>query len=98
MIGCMYLALDVCDYRVTNGIKYYSLPNRYDDNSKTFWGICIIPIGLLAIQASWIMGAALFASNRVNIGKFLVTIRTRQGLFTTALRIIPELWSGHARK
>ena len=42
------------------------------------------------------MGAALFAANRVNIGKFLVGIGTGQGLFTIALRILSEVWSGHS--
>lgn len=32
----------------------------------------------------------------MNIGKFLVGIGTGQGLFTIALRILSEIWSGHS--
>ena len=61
----------------------------------------LFPIGLLALLSQLggitvIMGAALFAANRVNIGKFLVAIGTGQGLFTIALRILSEVWSGHS--
>lgn len=42
------------------------------------------------------MGAGLlFAANRVNLGKLLVIVGTGQGLFTIAIRILVELWSGH---
>jgi hypothetical protein len=59
------------------------------------------PIGILAVLSQLggitiILGAALFAANRVNIGKFLVAIGTGQGLFTIALRILSEVWSGHS--
>jgi hypothetical protein len=40
------------------------------------------------------MGAGLFAANRVNLGKLLVMVGTGQGLFTIAIRILVELWSG----
>ena len=40
------------------------------------------------------MGAGLFAANRVNMGKLLVMVGTGQGLFTIAIRVIVELWSG----
>ena len=39
-------------------------------------------------------GAGLFAANRVNMGKLLVMVGTGQGLFTIAIRVIVELWSG----
>ena len=60
----------------------------------------LFPIGVLALLSQLggitvIIGAALFAANRVNIGKFLVAIGTGQGLFTIALRILSEVWSGH---
>jgi hypothetical protein len=66
-----------------------------------FWLFVLLPIGLLAILSQLggitvIMGAGLFAANRVNIGKFLVAIGTGQGLFTIALRILSEVWSGHS--
>jgi hypothetical protein len=61
----------------------------------------LFPMGILALLSQLggitvIMGAALFAANRVNIGKFLVAIGTGQGLFTIALRILSEVWSGHS--
>jgi hypothetical protein len=57
----------------------------------------LFPIGILALLSiTVIMEAALFAANRVNIGKFLVAIGTGQGLFTIALRILSEVWSGHS--
>jgi hypothetical protein len=59
----------------------------------------LIPVGILAILSQLggvtvLMGAGLFAVNRVNVGKFLVMIGTGQGLFTIGLRILSELWSG----
>jgi hypothetical protein len=41
-----------------------------------------------------LIGAALFAANRVNLGKLWIGIGTGQGLFTIALRIIYDVWSG----
>ena len=40
------------------------------------------------------LGAGLFALNRVTLGKFLVFIGTGQGIFTIALHIWSEIWSG----
>ena len=69
------------------------------ESAKEFWGLILAPVGLLALLAQLggitvLMGAALFVANRVNIGKFLVIIGTGQGLFTIALRIMTEIWSG----
>jgi hypothetical protein len=66
---------------------------------RQFWNLVIVPIGLLAILSQLggitvIMGAGFFAANRVNLGKLLVMIGTGQGLFTIAIRILVELWSG----
>ena len=63
--------------------------------------LILFPIGILAILSQLggitvIMGAGLFVANRVNIGKFLVIIGTGQGLFTIALRIGSEIWSGNS--
>jgi hypothetical protein len=41
-----------------------------------------------------LFGAGFFAANRVNMGKFLVMIGTGQGMFTIAIRILTEVWSG----
>jgi hypothetical protein len=69
------------------------------ESARELWAFLLAPIGLLAILAQLggiavLMGAALFVANRVNIGKFLVIIGTGQGLFTIALRILTEIWSG----
>jgi hypothetical protein len=66
---------------------------------REFWNFVIVPIGFLAILSQLggitvMMGAGLFAANRVNLGKLLVMIGTGQGLFTIAIRILVELWSG----
>jgi hypothetical protein len=69
------------------------------ESLRQFWNLVIIPIGLLAILSQLggitvMMGAGLFAANRVNLGKLLVMVGTGQGLFTIAIRILVELWSG----
>ena len=40
------------------------------------------------------MGAGLFAANRVDLGKLLVIVGTGQGLFTIVIRITVQLQSG----
>jgi hypothetical protein len=66
---------------------------------RELWNFVIVPIGLLAMLSQLggitvMMGAGFFAANRVNLGKLLVMIGTGQGLFTIAIRILVELWSG----
>jgi hypothetical protein len=58
----------------------------------------IMPIGFLAFLSQLggftvLMGAGLFAANKVNWGKFLVMVGTGQGLFTILLYIISRLLS-----
>jgi hypothetical protein len=65
---------------------------------RDFWNFVIVPIGMLAILSQLggitvMMGAVLFAANRVNLGKLLVMLGTGQGLFTIAIRILTEIWS-----
>lgn len=69
------------------------------DGLRDFWQYLLAPIGILALLSQLggitvLFGAAFFAANRVNIGKFLVIVGTGQGLFTIALRIVTELWTG----
>src|SRR5919199_2911203 len=69
------------------------------DGLRDFWQYIIIPIGILALLSQLggitvLFGAGFFAANRVNIGKFLVMIGTGQGMFTIAIRILTEVWSG----
>lgn len=67
--------------------------------ARDFWVYAVIPVGFLALLSQLggftvLMGAGLFAANRVNIGKFLVMIGTGQGLFTILLHILQEAWAG----
>ena len=69
------------------------------DGLRDFWQYLVAPIGVLALLSQLggitvLFGAGFFAANRVNIGKFLVIIGTGQGLFTIALRILTEVWTG----
>jgi hypothetical protein len=69
------------------------------DSLRDLWQYLIVPIGVLALLAQLggitvLFGAGFFAANRVNIGKFLVIIGTGQGLFTIAIRILTEIWTG----
>ncbi|MDQ4100875.1 MAG: hypothetical protein M3115_01630 [Thermoproteota archaeon] len=66
---------------------------------RQFWNLVIVPIGFLALLSQLggitvMMGAGFFAANRVNLGKLLVIVGTGQGLFTIAIRILSEIWSG----
>lgn len=67
--------------------------------TKQFLTFVLVPIGLLALLSQLggitvLVGAGLFAANRVNVGKFLVTIGTGQGIFTIFLRITSGIWIG----
>src|SRR5918997_4917861 len=69
------------------------------DGLRDFWQYLIAPIGVLSLLAQFggitvLFGAGFFAANRVNIGKFLVIVGTGQGLFTIAIRILTEIWTG----
>jgi hypothetical protein len=85
-----------------NLMIYHLIENEITIHIAGQFGIFVLfPIGLLALLSQLggitvIMGAALFAANRVNIGKFLVAIGTGQGLVTITLRILSEVWSGHS--
>ena len=67
--------------------------------ARQFWAYVLAPVGVLAILSQLggitvLVGAGLFAVNRVTLGKFLVFLGTGQGLFTIALHIWSEIWSG----
>lgn len=66
--------------------------------AQEVWTYAIVPIGFLAFLSQLggftvLMGAGLFAANRVNWGKFLVILGTGQGLFTILLYFISRLLS-----
>src|SRR5919197_2959427 len=61
--------------------------------------VVTISIGILVIinqlgGITVLIGAGLFATKRVNLGKLWIGIGTGQGLFTIALRIIYDVWYG----
>jgi hypothetical protein len=69
------------------------------NTARDFWTYAVVPVGFLALLAQLggltvLMGAGLFAANRVNIGKFLVFVGTGQGLITILIRIATEFWTG----
>ena len=66
---------------------------------REFWVNAVMPVGFLALLAQLggltvLMGAGLFAANRINIGKFLVFVGTGQGLITVLVNIMLEFWTG----
>jgi hypothetical protein len=65
---------------------------------QQIWEFVVTPIGFLAFLSQLggfvvLMGAGLFAANRVNWGKFLVMLGTGQGLVTILLHIILRVLS-----
>ena len=79
---------------------YYLIEKEILINIPSDFGSPIIfSIGILVIISQLggitvLVGAGLFAANRVNLGKIFVGIGTGQGLFTIALRIRYDIWSG----
>ena len=69
------------------------------NTAREFWTFAVIPVGVLALLSQLggvtvLMGAGLFAANRINIGKFLVLVGTGQGLVTILINLAMEFWSG----
>jgi hypothetical protein len=65
---------------------------------QEIWQFIVTPIGFLAFFSQLggfavLMGAGLFAANRVNWGKFFVMVGTGQGLVTILLHIILRVLS-----
>jgi sporulation protein YlmC with PRC-barrel domain len=84
--------VDVTFYYVIQKEILTNLPNY-------LWTLVIVSIGILVIISQLggitvLIGAGLFAANRVNLGKLWIGIGTGQGLFTIALRIIYDVWYG----
>lgn len=94
--GILFL---VSGYRAN--IEIYNLVREQlvVNTARDFWTYAVVPVGFLALLAQLggltvLMGAGLFAANRVNIGKFLVFVGTGQGLITILIRIATEFWTG----
>jgi hypothetical protein len=81
-------------------LDFYSLVEEQIrlHTANNLWTYAVLPVGLLAILSqlggfTLLIGAGLFAANRVNLGKFLVMVGTGQGLLTILLYIGSELLS-----
>jgi hypothetical protein len=84
--------VDVTFYYVIQKEILTNLPNY-------LWPLVIVSIAILVIISQLggitvLVGAGLFAANRVNLGKLWIGIGTGQGLFSIALRIIYDVWYG----
>ena len=67
------------------------------DGLSDFWQYLIAPIGVLALLAQLELLSCLerdFWLQKVNVSKFLVIVGTGQGLFTIAICILSEIWTG----
>jgi hypothetical protein len=79
---------------------YYSIQKEILFNlPSNLWPLVIISIKIFVIISQLggitvLIGAGLFAANRVNLGKLWIGIGTGQGLFTISLRILFDTWSG----
>jgi hypothetical protein len=89
----------ISGYKV-NVVFYYIIQKELLTNlPNSIWTLVIITTEIVVIISrlggiTVLVGAGLFAANRVNLGKIWIGIGTGQGLFTIALRIIYDVWSG----
>jgi hypothetical protein len=94
--GILFL---ISGYKVDVTFYYLIQKEILFNLSSNLWPLVTISIRILVIISQLggftvLMGAALFAANRVNLGKLWIGIGTGQGLFSIALRIIFDTWSG----
>jgi hypothetical protein len=66
--------------------------------SEQLWAFVLVPIGILAMLSQLggiavLIGAFLFAANRITLGKFWVMVGTGQGIITIALHIALDILS-----
>jgi hypothetical protein len=79
---------------------YYSIQKEILTNLPNYlWPLVTVSTEILVIITQLggitvLVGAGLFAANRVNLGKIWIGIGTGQGLFTIALRIMYDVSSG----
>ena len=94
--GIMFLIsgykVDVTFYHLIENEILINLPSNLSSLIIASIGILVIISQLGGITV--LIGAGLFAANRVNLGKLCIGIGTGQGLFTIALRIIFDVWYG----
>lgn len=86
-------------YKANLEIYYIIREEIIVHTAKELWSVVLIPIGMCALLSQLggitvLIGAALFAANKVSSGRFMVMIGTGQGIFTIGLRIFSELSAG----
>jgi hypothetical protein len=94
--GILFL---ISGYRANIEIYNLAREQLVVNTVREFWTYAVVPIGFLALLSQLggltvLMGAGLFAANRINIGKFLVMVGTGQGVITILLHIATEFWYG----
>ncbi|MFL6457683.1 MAG: hypothetical protein ACJ71G_12060 [Nitrososphaeraceae archaeon] len=94
--GIMFL---ISGYKVDVTFYYFIQKEILLNLPSNLWSLIIVSIDILVIISrlggiTVLIGAGLFAANRVNLGKLWIGIGTGQGLFTIALRIIFDVWYG----
>jgi hypothetical protein len=89
----------ISGYKVNVAFYYIIQKELLTNLPNSIWTLVIITTEIVVIISrlggiTVLIGAGLFAANRVNLGKIWIGIGTGQGLFTIALRIIYDVWSG----
>jgi hypothetical protein len=89
----------ISGYKVNVAFYYIIQKEILTNLPSNIWTLVIISIEIIVLISrlggiTVLIGAGLFAANRVNLGKLWIGIGTGQGLFTLSLRIIYDVWSG----
>jgi hypothetical protein len=89
----------ISGYKANVAFYYIIQKDILTNLPSNIWTLVITSTEILVIISrlggiTVLVGAGLFAANRVNLGKIWIGIGTGQGLFTIALRIIYDIWSG----
>jgi hypothetical protein len=89
----------ISGYKVNVTFYYIIQEEIFSNLPSNLWPVVIISMEIIVIISrlggiTVLTGAALFAANRVNLGKLWIGIGTGQGLFTIALRVTYDVWSG----
>src|SRR5690348_360392 len=97
------ILLFLSGYRATLEIYHLITHEIILHTAQEFWIFLLVPLRILAVISQLggitvLIGAGLFAVNRVNLGKFFLSIGTGQGIFTIAFHILSEISSSSSGK
>ncbi len=97
------ILLFLSGYRATLEIYHLITQEIILHTAQEFWIFLLVPLRILAVISQLggitvLIGAGLFAVNRVNLGKFFLSIGTGQGIFTIAFHILSEISSSSSGK